>query len=255
MVLRYVNLLACAFLLQAGCTSMSSTMLTRDESNVSWIRYPHLKGVPITLKVPTHVKIFVYEHHFLQNALTPQGETRVTRVKLGFPVRDIGQEFIYSEKIFTVDFKRPAAGMYNLRLDMTDDQYIDKVQHDVTDKTIEEVGNAIHTLAPGGLFPTIVSDSQEVDGMLEQVTSVVAVGMFEIDASDFEEQVASFINCHLNQAHDALMVPPSVDSYHRVGFSGFEKDQDLCQGVLNPHTPDAPANRNSPRAMRPKVHR
>lgn len=104
-------------------------MLTRDESNSFWTRKGNLKGVPITLKVPTHVNLTIFERHFLFE----DGNGYHKRIKLPFVVRDFAQEFVYSEKIFTVDFKRPAAGLYNLNLDLTSDQYIDELQHDITD--------------------------------------------------------------------------------------------------------------------------
>lgn len=214
MLLRILPLLACVLLTQIGCTSMSSTMLTRDESNQSWTRKNGLKGVPITLKVPTHVQLTVFERHFLVN----DEDGHAHRLKLPFVVRDFSQEFIYSEKIFTVDFKRPAAGTYNLHLDLTDDQYIQKLQHDVTDTTIQGVTALVKQLAPSGLAAETVSGQAEEN--YAEIQSVVAVRMFEIDAPDFEQQMSAFVNCHLNQAHDAWVAPPGVQNIHRTRLHG-----------------------------------
>ncbi len=79
-----------------------------------------------------------------------------------------------------------------------------------------------------------------VDEQLEEISSVVAVGMFEIDAPDFEQQVSTFLNCHLNQAHDAWVVPPTVDSIRRVSRAGFQHDSNLCQGMLHDDTASWP---------------
>lgn len=206
----------------AGCQSSVSTMLTRNESNTAWDRHQCLSGVPITLKVPTHVKVYIYDTYFL-DTVDVGGVHRVQRIKLKYPVRDYAQEFIYTEKIFTVDFKRPAAGTFNLKLEMTQDQYISKVQHDVTDKTIEQVTALFSTLAPKGLFAGAVSlDSASIDGQIGTIKSVSAVGIFEIDAPDFEQQVTDFINHHLNQSHDAFVTEPHIPSIHRatVTFEG-----------------------------------
>jgi hypothetical protein len=208
---------------------MSSTMVTRDESNQTWTRHQCLQGVPITLKVPTHVKVYVIEHHYLQRVKDEKDVVRTQRLTLPYVVRDFAQEFIYTEKIFTVDFRRPAAGTYNLRLDMTDDQYIEKVQHDVTDRTITDVGKLIKEVAPGGLFPTLRSEPGDPEDYLHEVTSVVAVGIFEIDAPDFEQQLTAFLNCHLNQAHDAWVAPPPVTAIRRAPLVGFGGDANLCQ--------------------------
>jgi hypothetical protein len=208
---------------------MSSTMVTRDESNQTWTRHRCLQGVPITLKVPTHVKVYVIEHHYLQLVPCADGVDRTRRLTLPYVVRDFAQEFIYTEKIFTVDFRRPVAGTYNLHLDMTEDQYIEKVQHDVTDQTIAEVGNLIKAAAPGGLLPSPRGATDSPDDFLYEVTSVVAVGIFEIDAPDFEQQLSGFLNCHLNQAHDAWVVPPPVTAIRRAPLMDSDRDVNLCQ--------------------------
>lgn len=201
-----------------GCNSIKSTMVTRDETNQVWETYPHLKGIPITLKVPTHVKLFVFEKHYLE-LVTVGGIQEVQPVDLDIPIRDFAQEFLYTEKIFTVDFKRPAAGSFNLRLDMTEDQYFAKIQHDVTDETIAKVSELLGKLLPSsGLFATPASGENAPDA--KEIRSLVAVGVFEIDAPDFEDQVAAFLNCHINKAHDAWVVPPGVKNFKRVGVAG-----------------------------------
>src|SRR3954465_10418293 len=98
----------CILLAVIGCTSMTSTMLTRDESNRFWTRKGGLKGVPITLKVPTHVQLTVFERYFVVK--DPNGHRH--RMQLPYVVRDFSSDFIYTEKIFTVDYKHPAAGTY-----------------------------------------------------------------------------------------------------------------------------------------------
>ncbi len=234
---KYVAIFLAAILLgQLGCTSMSSTMLTRDESNQFWTRKGGLKGVPITLKVPTQVKLTVFERHYLWK---PDKDKASQRVRLPFVVRDFAQEFIYTEKVFTVDFKRPGAGNYNLHLDLTPDQYIQQIQHDVTDNTISEVASLVDQLLPeGGLQPKLASKlTQDLgDGVkLEKVESVVAVGIFEIDEPDFEQQMTNFVNCHLNQAHDAWVAQPDVSFVHRTQLSGFTQPSDVCGGIVQPY--------------------
>lgn len=215
MLLRFVFLATSLLTLQCGCTSISSTMLTRDENNQFWTRKSNLKGVPITLKVPTHVQLMIFERHFL----FVDSKGRYQRVRLPFVVRDFSQEFIYTEKIFTVDFKRPAAGLYNLNLDLTPDQYINELQHDVTDETIKQVTALVKQIAPKGL-PGFQTVSGSPDAPLEEIQSVVAVDMFEIDAPDFEEQMTAFVNWHLNQTHDAWVAPPKVGPVQRTFLSG-----------------------------------
>ncbi len=234
MMLRPLLLIAAiGAIAQTGCTSMSSTMLTRDESNSFWTRKAGLQGVPITLKVPTHVKLTVFERHFL---VTDRNTGRAQRLPLPFVVRDFAQEFIYTEKIFTVDFKRPAAGQYNLKLDLSPDQYIQKLQLDVTDETITRVQALVGELIPRGFGGTPAGlVGERVKERIQEIQSVVAVGMFEIEAADFEEQMAGFVNCHLNQAHDAWVAPPSVSAVHRTRLAGFRESSDICGGLVVPN--------------------
>lgn len=206
MRLRFSILFVSVLLAQMGCTSMTSTMLTRDESNQFWTRKGKLNGVPITLKVPTHAQLTVFETHYL--VTDERGRTHP--LPLPCVIRDFSQDFIYSEKIFTVDFKRPAAGLYNLHLLMTKDQYISKLQHDVTDRTIQQVTNLVGRFFPTGLARTAGVEDGESEPIFEEVQSVVAVGIFEIEAPDFEQEMSAFVNYHLNQPQHAMVAAPDV---------------------------------------------
>ena len=213
----------------SGCVSIRSIMLHRDESNLSWQKTRHLPGVPITLKVPTHLEVSVKEKHYL-TTVKAGGVERVERVKLDAPIRSVSTEFIKTEKIFTVDFKRPAAGTMKLSLEMKDDeQYFEKIQHEVEDKTIEAVSGLVKNLLPSG-FATASGGGSSLDNQLKEVESTVAVEVFEIDAPDFELQVSEFLRCHLNQSHDAWVVPNGVGGYSRVGVSTTGQIQPLCEG-------------------------
>lgn len=213
-----------------GCSSIKSTMVQRDESNTHWEKQRCLKGVPITLKVPTHLKVYVFDQHFIEKV--DVGDRSVIRAsKIDVPLRDYSAEIVKTDKIFTVDFKRPGAGPNNVKLEM-DNQAIKKIQHDVTDETFKKVAGLIDgiTLKKGILGdPNIKTKGggeaiQSQDGtkkvvQLREVKSLVAVGFFEIDSPMFEEEVQEFLNCHLNKAHDAFVAPPGTKSINRVGLS------------------------------------
>lgn len=205
-----------------GCNSIRSTLLTRDESNVGWERHGHLDGIPITLKVPTHIKLYVYDKHYLELVNMPDNSKQIVPAELDVPIRDFAQEFLYSEKIFTVDFKRPAAGTTNLRLEMSDEQYFNKIQHDVTDETIAKVNELVKKFTPTNrsIFGNPVSAEAEAAPKVKEIKSLVAVGLFDVDAPDLELQMMNFLNCHINQAHDAWVAPPTVSHISRVPISG-----------------------------------
>ena len=218
---------ACITLTGGGCNSIRSTMLTRDEGNNYWTKVECLDGVPITLKVPTHIRISVIDQHFLTK-VSAGGVSKWERVELDVPVRSVAVNYIYTEKIFTVDFARPAAGTMDLTLEMDEkEQYFKKIQDKVTDETIDDVANLISKVAPSGLF---IPASSGDDASLKEVSSTVAVEIFEIDDPTLELKLSEFLMCHVNKSHDAWVAPPGVDNIRRVDLnnSHAHPSDELC---------------------------
>jgi hypothetical protein len=115
-------------------------------------------------------------------------------------IYDFGSETLYTDKIFTTDFIRPAAGAFNLKVDYTQDQYIQKVQQDITDETLKEVGNLIDKL-PGLFVPKPAAAKLaggEIGDSLREVKSVIAANVFEIEDPNFETNVSEFVQTFLN---------------------------------------------------------
>lgn len=224
------RLVVCSMLgigLITGCRSSTSTMFSRDEMNMGWCQFKKVDGFPITVKVPTHLKMYVYETHYLEQDDVGNGVKKTTYIDLPVTIRDFAHEMVYSEKIVMVDFKRPAAGAFNLDVDLTDDQYIKKIQHDVTDQTLNEVNGILNTLGgPNSIFKLASKLDNNIPTITE-IKSVVAVGMFEVDAPDFEQQVTDFLNCHINKSHDAWRESPGVKDVNRV-FPNNTGDMQLC---------------------------
>ena len=202
----------------AGCNSIRSTLLTRNEPNTGWCKVSHLKGVPITLKVPSHLKVVITEKHFISGSAV-NNVTNFEYVKLPTPIRNVSTEIIKTEKVFTVDFKRPAAGTMKMELDMdAERQYFEKISHEVEDETLAEIGNLIDSLAGAGFRLAAAESGVDPTKALREVDSVVAIQLFELDDPMLEQNVVHFLNCHLNQSHDAYVVPPGVDNLNRVGI-------------------------------------
>ena len=113
-------LLATFTLVPIGCTSMRSTMINRYEddtfagnSNGDLKRHDMarpFKGVPITIKVPTHVDVKIIETSYLFD-----NGSGLSEFKLMYPHRDVEIVTIETEKVFTVDFKRPISGSLNYK--------------------------------------------------------------------------------------------------------------------------------------------
>lgn len=182
----------------SGCRSIPSQLLDRDESNSCWQK-TKLRGIPITLSVPTHVQILVVD----KILLTTGADGKATPVFAdNRTMRDLRTEFIVGKKIFMVDFERPAAGTLDYTAEF-DDQYFSKIQSKVNDQTIEQTSKAIERIlgkvAPQGLIAAPTSTRQKDAGIkLTEVDSVRAAAVFELDAPNLELQIEEFLHTHLN---------------------------------------------------------
>jgi hypothetical protein len=203
-----------------GCTSMKSTMLHRGEFNDGWYRERPYRGVPITMKVATHVKVTVYEHHFMEHF--KEGEADCVRwIALDVPVRSVDTEIVKTEKVITVDTKRPAAGTMSTTLGFTG-QYFNNIDYHVEDKTIDTITEVIGTFAPGGIIPKAKPAGEQFTGDgsvgadIREVTSVAAHTLLAIDAPDFEAQLVCFLNQHLTGCHTCRTVGPGMSDFIRL---------------------------------------
>jgi hypothetical protein len=205
----------------AGCTSMSSTMLNRQDDDVfvgnsngqprQDGRPRPFKGVPMTVRVPTHLDIAIKENILLYR--TKDG--RLQRVKTAKRSLFVETTPIETDKVFMVDVKRPLAGTVDYTLTFggvdangTDNsQYFTEVKNKIQDKTIQDVNTALQSILPllRGL-PTGKSTGADLtsalDAQIIPEVRVVAWKRFDLDAPDFAQQVAAFIELHLNCCND-----------------------------------------------------
>jgi hypothetical protein len=227
-------------LMGLGCSSARSTLLHRGELDQHWETERMLHGVPITLQVPTHIRLEIVEHRYLGltglAATTPAEDSDsaastdkslAARIdwldanSLDVPLRSVRHELIKTAKIFTVDPKRPAAGTMDatLKFGGVNGQYLDQIDYFVEDKTLEAVSELIGKVAKQGLVgaPTAADAAGKgVDEYLYPVETVVASAMFSLDAPDLELQMSQFLERHLNQCHHCQLVPPGVSAARRL---------------------------------------
>lgn len=210
-----------AILAFSGCTSVTSTMLNRTEAdnfvgNSNGHPKKHcdarpFKGVPITLRVPTHVDIAIVE----KVRLSLDSKSReLHRLDSTHRHLSVATNLIYTDKVFTVDVKRPAAGTANYTLEFggaTDDldnrQYFKNIKSRIVDETIKDVTSAINTVF--NALPASTEDAGAkfiTDGTVTffEQTRTVAWKRFDVDAVDFEAQVAAFVELHMNSCNTCL---------------------------------------------------
>ncbi len=203
--------------LQIGCAGMTSTMLNRSESDDYSVNKPagrvhHVtKGVPVTLKVLTHLDVRVTETLYYTD-----GANGLQPVKLGRRLLDVETNPIRTNKVFTVDFKRPGAGVLDYKADFSD-QFFTTFKNKIDDQTLEDINYALgrtsgiikRFLATKAL--TVEKLETDVKNKLIVVTRHVAYQRFDVNDPNFETNVDAFISHHLNNCHECRFPPAKVD--------------------------------------------
>jgi hypothetical protein len=215
-----------------GCTSMSSTFMQRQEddqllgiSNGKLGTHNHarpFKGIPVTLKVPTHLDLSIVETLLVveKEVTVPdkpnQKILEVKQLESGIRNINIFPHVVHSDKVFTVDPKRPAAGNldYTLQFDK-DSQYFKSIAYHNVDETINDINAVIATLKPSNsekkASPTTAPKEEKIKEEnktkdVKEITRTLAWKRFDLQARDLEEQIAVFVSEHLS---DCQSCPPS----------------------------------------------
>lgn len=228
--------LVCGLLLCAsGCRSISSTFVQRMDddrllgnSNGNPGLHDNakpFKGIPVSIPVLTHVDISISEEIFLdKETLVPVQTNRRNLMANATPVT--------SDKIFAVDPKKAASGQSEYTLEMQEGrQFFKKIDQDITDTTIKDINAALGQILPQPLPKPVPAPSTKLsfDNANQSqtdfvpVTRHVAWKRFDVSAPDFQDQIATFVNRHLNHCNSCLesgacAVPNSIQP-HKVSVS------------------------------------
>ncbi len=130
----------------------------------------------------------------------------------------VESELQYTDKIFLVDFKRPAGGILNLTgASMDEEQYFSDVQAEVTERTLSDIGDALTTVGGAVTKPKptaatpVSSETPAADGnnTVNFQQSVIASKRFDISESGWEQNMRDFVNGHLGRS-DLIGETPSL---------------------------------------------
>lgn len=216
--MKPVKLLLASMLcvLYSGCASYRSTIMTRIPSDQIVRENPKsVRGVPVTLKVPTHVEVKIVEEYFIL-----QHDSKTEIPKLNKSLRRVETTTIYTPKVMTVDMARPLAGSLAIGGDndsngIVFDQagYFETIQGKVDDQTFEDLNTAIPSLKKLLAAPT-ASEAAEIAakgtntklGGWHSYHAVIALRRFDINEPCWEEEVQAFISQHLH-CQEALCFP------------------------------------------------
>lgn len=282
-------------LMLTGCSSFRTTIWQRCSDHRLYPNQPcaKTKGLPVKLKVPSHVEVTISESFFIQatkpKAITPRSEAldnaerrlqdatiaaleaaRVSnelhRKKLehpnnanvtaaasaaqgfaktandnleqakklvenvkgsepeatptaaqcreievcldGQPVRhfDVDTKVIYTDKVFTVDFRRPAGGVLDLSaINMDDEQYFRQIKAAYEEQTLEQINGAIADITAGVTGQSVSGMSATINGArvqgLATDTRTVAVTRFDISDPSWEHHLNCFVDRHVTSQY------------------------------------------------------
>jgi hypothetical protein len=177
----------------AGCTSIRSTLFTYDGCQDCEKVKTHLKGVPTTLDVPTHLQVTVLR--------TRYGKLDNGVVTFAFPeleTREVVVDQKTQKEIFTVDFKRPASGTLKYTATFTG-QYITGVANHLEDTTIKDSAALVASII--NAIPRATVKEKPADGGLAPFQDVIATELFALNEPDIENRIQSFLHTYVNQCH------------------------------------------------------
>lgn len=197
-----------------GCRGVRSTVVNRNSDNTFignsngdpkiFDKTRPYTGIPIRVNVPTHLDVAIMETYYIQQ----KSDGKLEEVEFpDYQPRNLTVQpsIVNTPKVFMVDFVRPAAGTMDMDINFTSDQYFKDIKNKIVDETIQDITKAIESLSPVLTKAATKSTKAAVGAKLEnlyvQGTRTVAYARFDIDDSDFEAQVAEFVQVQLNGCH------------------------------------------------------
>lgn len=226
-LLKGILILVIACIL-AGCSAVRTEMWTRDEydglhpdSKCHPLAKRHLNGVPVMLKVPSHLEIRIMERIYARHEPDKQC---LQVVDFERPHFSATYELKYTEKMFIVDPQRTAAGegRYGFAFAGNGDAirngnnqppeghgYLASGKYTADDETIIRSSELLSTLI-GQSSRAKDSDDEDLASKMELVKTdrLVAFRRFDLSSPLVDAEVTAFLAMHLNQF-------PSTDSSSR----------------------------------------
>lgn len=214
-----------SLLATSGCSSFRTTTLDRSEHDCLVVNPTRpLKGIPVALRVPTHLELRVIESSYWEKRNQLGAKPTLVPLSTCRPTRTVTHRICETEKIFLVDPVRPAAGTMNYGFTFQSNAstaagkeaagkgYLQDVQYKIDDQTIQQSADllsnsiglitALQTAAANRALPN--------NSNLITTERAVAYARFDINSPSFEHEVAVFLDCHVNLAFDTVNACPQV---------------------------------------------
>jgi hypothetical protein len=192
-----------------------------------------------TLQLNTQLPELQVELARLQGILTAavaSAQETHTLVSFTPPQYIVERELQYTDKVFLVDFKRPAGGVLDLtEASMDDEQYFAKIKAEITERTLQDIGYALDKVADplsklgtkqetNSAIPTSSETPvAETNNNVNFQKSVIATQRFDISEAGWEERLQAFVSEFI-AVDNGMMITPAempIDSMEmNSGVSG-----------------------------------
>lgn len=200
-------------LVLSGCSTFRTTAVDRTESDCLVVNPAcPMKGIPVSLRVPTHLELQVVETTYWEKKNVPGERPSLVPLTGCKPTRSVLHNVCETEKIFLVDPARPAAGLSSYGFTFQSSQpdpvkasassgngYLRSVQYRVDDQTIsrsaELLSNSIGLIQA---LQTSASLPSPNPSNLISTDRTVAYARFDLNSPCFESDVAAFLDGHVN---------------------------------------------------------
>ena len=169
-----------------GCSSFRTTAVDRYEQDTLVVNPERpMKGIPVSLKVPTHLELKVIETTYWEKQENPGEKPTLVPLSTCRATRSVNHELCYTEKIFLVDPVRPGAGIQNYGFTFASGDkanpsdagkgYLRNVDYKIDDRTIQESANLVsNVLGLVTAFQTGAADARPNTGTLISTDRTVA---------------------------------------------------------------------------------
>lgn len=197
-----------------GCSSFRTTAIDRTEHDTVVVNpTAPLKGIPVTVRVPTHLELSIIETTYWEKKNFTGEKPTLVRLTSGRPTRTVLHNIQETEKVFLVDPMRPGAGTqsygFNFRsttsssgvanVDAQGKGYLSGLTYKVDDRTITESANLLaNSLGMIQALQTSVANPSQNPSNLIATDRAIAFARFDINSPNYECDVADFLEQYLN---------------------------------------------------------
>jgi len=212
-------------LLSGGCVSYRSTIMSRtSDDRLHRNSSQCSRGIPVTLKIPTHMDVRIEEEYFITQAGDKTAIPQLSR-----SLRSVAMQKVYTPKVVTVDFVRPAAGTLALAdgqedgIKMDPEGYFASIQAKIDDQTLTDItaqkDNLAKILGRGSIRSAkAVSAGGETidagdDSAWQSYKTMIAYKRFDISEPGWETAMQDFVDQYIQCQNNPCLEPECLPGH------------------------------------------